>query len=257
MRVFFGFDNLARFTHPVVTVGSYDGVHAGHRELLGRINRLATEKGGESVVITFSPHPRQVIDGGCGVMLLNSLDEKIRLLEQAGVANLIVAPFTEEFRRVSSHDFIRKYLIDRVGVSTLIVGYNHHFGHNREGNYEYLDRLRSEFGFDVLMLPKQEVDNHKVSSTVVREMIESGRMALAAEYLGYPYFICGRVTAGGDLVSPEPCKLLPPDGEYNVDVTVGAESYRAALRIGGGKMTLCGVDGAEGEVTVVFASRQK
>lgn len=238
MRVFRGFDDLATFVRPVVTIGSYDGVHRGHKVLLNRIKNLAKEKGGESVVVTFHPHPRQIIDGGCGVRLLNSLDEKLELLAAQGIDNVIVVPFTEEFSRISSYDFVKEYLVGKVGVATLIVGYNHHFGHNREGNFDYLDKLRAEFGFDIYMLPRQEVDNDNVSSTAVRRCIGQGDMWRAQEFLGYPYFITGGVDAAGAFTMDEPCKLLPPDGQYAVEVACGGVVAESQITIEGQSIAL-------------------
>lgn len=220
MKVFNGFDNLPHFTNPVVTVGSYDGVHAGHRKLLGKIGDTARETGGESVVVTFSPHPREVLGGGEPVRLLTTLKEKTILLEQAGIDNLIVAPFTREFSKLSSYDFVKHYLIDKIGVRTLVVGYNHHFGHNKTGDFDYLDRMGDRFGFDIYMVPRHDVDDDKVSSTIIRKLICEGKVAQASKFLGYPYFIVGRIDQGGAFVPDELSKLLPPQGRYAVSVSI-------------------------------------
>lgn len=217
MRVFEGFDNLPHFRNPVVTVGSYDGVHAGHRKLLDRIDEIARRTDGESIVVTFSPHPREVLPGDSPVRLLSTLAEKTLLLERAGVDNLIVAPFTGEFSRLSSYDFVKQYLVDRIGVRTLVVGYNHHFGHNKTGNFDYLEQMSARFGFDIYMVPRHDVDNDKVSSTVIRGLIGSGRVTEATRLLGYPYFIIGRTTANGGFRPGEPSKLLPHAGRYPVE----------------------------------------
>lgn len=219
MRVFHGFDNLPKFKNPIVTVGSYDGVHAGHRVLLGRIIEQAHASASESVVITFSPHPRTVLDPSVPkIPLLNSLKEKTMLLDKLGIDNLIIAPFTYEFSMVSSYDFVRDYLIGRVGVRTLVVGYNHHFGHNKEGNFNYLYALQDKFGFDICEVPRQQVDNDKVSSTVVRHQIEQGQMAQAMHSLTEPYFMVCRIDLSGNILLDEPNKLLPPEGTYPVRV---------------------------------------
>lgn len=240
MRVFYGFDNLPHFRDPIVTMGSYDGVHAGHRVLLGRIVDLAHQTDGESVVITFSPHPRTVLDptGALQVKLLNSLKEKILLLDQLGVNNLIVAPFTKEFSLVNSHDFVREYLIDQVGVSTLVVGYNHHFGHNKEGSFEYLYRLQAEFGFTIYEVPRQQVDNDKVSSTIVRELIGKGKMSQAAHALTQPYFMICQSDTDGEITTDEPRKLLPCDGTYHVKTVAAGIELDNELIISDGKPRL-------------------
>ncbi len=217
MRIHRGFDALPDFVRPVVTVGSYDGVHAGHRELLGRIVGLARRDGGESVVITFSPHPRTVLGNrGEKVELLNTPDEKAMLLDSLGVDHLIVAPFTPEFSRVESYDFVRHYLVGRVGVACLVVGFNHHFGHNHAGDFDYLKRLQSQFGFGIYEIPEKDVCEHRVSSTAIRRLIREGDMEQAAAMLAFPYFM---IASGGRHPRPqEPEKLLPPSGSYAVDV---------------------------------------
>ena len=141
MTVHYGFDSLPAFRNPVVTVGSYDGVHGGHRAILQRINELAAKNGGESVVVTFAPHPRIVLGKAEGLKLLNTLEEKITLLEEVGVDHLVVAPFTEEFSRLSSEEYVREYLVKKIGVRTLVVGYNHHFGHNKDGDFRFLQSM--------------------------------------------------------------------------------------------------------------------
>lgn len=228
MKIFYGFDSLNSFVRPVVTIGSYDGVHAGHRELLARIVDMAHECGGESVVITFSPHPRVVLSGGTDhVQLLNTLQEKEFLLNQVGIDNLIIAPFTEEFSRVSGYDFVHDFLVKRVGVSTLVVGYNHHFGHNKEGNFDFLAHLKNKFGFEIHELQQQTIERNKVSSTVIRHLIEQGKMTEAARFLAHPYFILAPIARGGDVTINEPQKLLPPTGRYAV--TINGQAYTVTI----------------------------
>ncbi|MBQ4280265.1 MAG: FAD synthetase [Rikenellaceae bacterium] len=214
MKVWDGFDAVQGLRNPAVTVGSYDGVHMGHRRILSELESAARAADGESVVVTFSPHPRQVLGGGVNVQLLSSLGEKARLLADAGVDHLVVAHFTEAFRHLTSYDFVREYLIGRLHVHTLVVGYNHHFGYNQEGDYDYLSRLQAEFGFRVREISRQLVDDQKVSSTVVRRLIGEGRMEEAARCLGRPYLLMGALGADGRVVPGEAAKLLPPEGVY-------------------------------------------
>lgn len=214
MTVHYGFDSLPAFRAPVVTVGSYDGVHGGHRAILQRINELAAKNGGESVVITFAPHPRIVLGKAEGLRLLNTLDEKVVLLDEAGVDHLIVAPFTEEFSRLSSEEYVRDYLVERVGVRTLVIGYNHHFGHNKDGDFRFLQSLQKEYGFEVCEISRQQIDDEKVSSTVVRRLISEGDVAHAMRLLTRPYLlIINRENA-----SIDPYKLLPAAGRYRVEI---------------------------------------
>ena len=253
MRVFYGFENLPLFRHPVVTVGSYDGVHRGHRELLRRINRLALEQQGESVVVTFSPHPRQVLETGPGVSLLSTLAEKIRLLDSVEVDNLIVAPFTKAFSRVSSYDFVKDYMVGKVGVSTLVVGYNHHFGYQKEGDFNYLERLQEQFGFSTYVVPRCDVDDDKVSSTIIRQLIGSGEMQKATHYLGAPYFMIGTVDASRKFMPGDPAKLLPPAGTYPVVAEVEQRRWDDVLSIGAaGELRLANVEENAVEQTAVL-----
>ncbi len=214
MKVHYGFESLPTFRAPVVTVGSYDGVHCGHRAILSRINELAEKGGGESVVVTFAPHPRIVLGKADGLKLLNTLDEKIALLEEVGIDHLIVAPFTEEFSRLSSEEYVRNYLVEKIGVRTLVVGYNHHFGHNKNGDFRFLQSLQEECGFEVCEISRQQIDDEKVSSTVVRGLIAEGDMAHAMRLLGRPYILIVNLK---EYVA-DPYKLLPPNGRYRVQV---------------------------------------
>ena len=168
MRVFHGFENLPSFRSPAATVGSYDGVHSGHRVLLDRIRREAAAVGGESIVLTFAPHPRVTLGTQERLRLLTSLEEKIYLLDRFGIDNLIVIPFDRAFSRIPSESFVKDYLIGKVGVKNLVVGFNHRFGHDKEGDYRLLNGLHDEFGFRVTEIEKQDVDAEKVSSTVIR-----------------------------------------------------------------------------------------
>lgn len=228
MKVHYGFDSLPTFKAPVITVGSYDGVHGGHRVILQRICELARENGGESIVVTFAPHPRIVLGKAEGLKLLNTLEEKIVLLDEVGIDNLIVAPFTEEFSRLSSEEYVRDYLVGKIGVKTLVVGYNHHFGHNKDGDFRFLQSLQSQYGFEVCEIPRQQIDDEKVSSTVVRRLIAEGKMAHASHLLNRPYLLITRVNERIECIGIDPYKLLPPMGRYEVDI----EGYgRAELEI--------------------------
>lgn len=181
MRVFHGFDSLPRFVRPVVTVGSYDGVHLGHRALIDRLVAEARAQGGESIVLTFEPHPRITLGRADGLRLLTTLDEKVRLLEALRVDNVIVIPFDRTFSALSGREFVREYLQRRLGAGTLVAGYDHRFGH---------DRIDSEatagLGMRVIRIDECEVGGEHVSSTVIRRLIDEGRIAEAERLLGHP-----------------------------------------------------------------------
>lgn len=214
MRVFHGIDRLPAFRHPAATVGSYDGVHAGHAALLSAVQRFARESGGESIVVTFAPHPRIVLEEQTDLRLLTTLDEKIRLLERAGIDNLVVIPFTRDFSRTSSEEFIRRDIVGRLGIETLVMGYNHHFGHNKQGDYGSLLTAQQP-ALRLCRIGPLTVDGQKVSSTVIRALVEHGEMARAARMLQHPYLLQADVEQGRVRIG-DPYKLLPPAGQYPV-----------------------------------------
>lgn len=182
MRVFHGFDALPRFVRPAVTVGSYDGVHLGHRALIERLVAEARANGGESIVLTFEPHPRITLGRAGGLQLLTTLDEKIALLEELGVDNVIVIPFDRAFSALSGEAFINDYLIGRVGAQTLVAGYNHRFGHDRID----CDLLAASGRLKVVKVEQCDVEGQHVSSTVIRRLLQQGKTAEAERLLGHP-----------------------------------------------------------------------
>lgn len=182
MRVFHGFDALPRFVRPAVTVGSYDGVHLGHRALIERLVAEARANGGESIVLTFEPHPRITLGRAGGLQLLTTLDEKIALLEELGVDNVIVIPFDRAFSALSGEAFIDSYLIGRIGAQTLVAGYNHRFGHDRID----CDLLAASGRLKVVKVEQCDVEGQHVSSTVIRRLLQQGKTAEAERLLGHP-----------------------------------------------------------------------
>lgn len=180
IRVFHGFGALPRFVHPVVTVGSYDGVHRGHRALIERLVAEARAAGGESIVLTFNPHPRVTLGRGEGLRLLTTLDEKIALLGELGVDNVIVIPFDQAFSALTGAEFVDRYLIGRVGAETLVAGYNHRFGHDRLD----CDTLAASGRLRIVKVEPCTVDGQRVSSTLIRRLLEEGKTAEAARLRG-------------------------------------------------------------------------
>lgn len=181
MRVFHDFDSLPPFRHPAVTVGSYDGVHLGHQALLDRLIAEARGRGGESIVLTFEPHPRITLGRAEGLRVLTPLDEKVRLMEALGIDNIIVIPFDRAFSTLSGREFLEEYLIGRVGAEVLVVGYNHRFGHDRLAG----DALRVE-GLKVVRVDEREVEGSHVSSTAIRRLLDAGAIDKAERLLGRP-----------------------------------------------------------------------
>jgi riboflavin kinase / FMN adenylyltransferase len=216
----------------VVTTGSFDGVHIGHKVIINRLNQLAREINGESVLITFHPHPRKVLyPEQKDLKLINSQDEKIELLTKAGLDHLVIIPFSLEFSRTSSHDFISDILVEQLHAKIVVVGHNHHFGHNRQGDYSYLHRLSEELGFDVEEIPLQDIENETVSSTKIRKALMEGNIQRANAYLDHQYIIKGLVGNGGGIPAApelhtitldveEQEKLIPPPGIYASNVLI-------------------------------------
>lgn len=203
-----------------MTVGSYDGVHSGHLALLRTVAGRARAQGGESVVLTFEPHPRVTLGRADGLRLLTSLEEKIYLLGQQGIDNLIVIPFDKAFSALAPDTFIRDYLVGRIGAETLVVGFNHRFGRDKQGSYDYLGS--HGFGLEVVEVGECDVDAEKVSSTVIRRLVAQGDMARAARLLSHPYLVIG-TAAAGRIRTDDPLKLLPPAGSYQVRIGAGRQ----------------------------------
>ena len=211
MKVVWGFDDVPQLRHGVATVGSYDGVHRGHRILIDEVIGRAKLCGGESVVITFEPHPRITLGKADSLQLLSLVEEKRILLEQLGVNYMVIIPFDKAFSQLSHEEFINDYLVARLNLKELIVGYNHRFGHNTEGNYSYLSQHDT---LKVVEVAQFRFEGEKVSSTTIRRALEEGDTTMAMRLLGHPYIIIGKADERGAIVV-DSIKQLPVDGEYN------------------------------------------
>lgn len=235
MQVHYGFDRTTTtIPRPIATVGSYDGVHYGHRAILDRLNELARERQGESTVITFDPHPRTVVSNE-PIELLTPLPEKLEILESTGIDHTIIVPFTREFSRMSYQDFVRDDLVGKLHIDTLLIGYNHHLGHNRSGGYDQLLALSKTYGFDLQIMSQKQLGAQHVSSTVIRRMIRCGQLHEAERLLGRAFRIKGYVDRSGAITGTDPCKIIPPEGRYNVTCipdTDKNQTYTASLIIG-------------------------
>ncbi len=228
----------------VLTVGTFDGIHFGHQKIIETIKGIAEEKKGESVVLTFSPHPRTVLfPEGNNLRLINSLDEKINRFKKAGIDHLIIYPFTKEFSRITALEYVRDFLVKEIKVSTLIIGYDHQFGRNREGNFEYLKELSELYEFEIKEISAQDINNINVSSTKIRKAIENGNIALANEYLGYRFPLKGKVIEGkklgntigfptANLAIEDKLKIIPKIGAYAISAMVDGVQFHGMLNIG-------------------------
>jgi riboflavin kinase/FMN adenylyltransferase len=242
VRIFYDFDQVSGIRNAVVTTGSFDGVHIGHKVILNRLKKIASETGGETVLITFHPHPRMVLypeTAGKDLLLINSQREKISLLQKAGLDNLIIVEFTLEFSRITSIDFVQNILLNKLHARTIVIGFNHHFGHNREGDYEALMKLGVIHGFDVEEIPTQDIQNESVSSTKIRKALLEGNIQKANAYLDHQYIIMGLATKSSAVLEEIgfPCysiqieevsKLVPPNGVYAVTV-IGDDCFSRAM----------------------------
>lgn len=232
MNVIWGFDEVPTLRYGVATVGSYDGVHCGHRILLNEVVARAKRCGGESVVVTFEPHPRITLGNDQGLKLLTTFEEKCVLLEALGVDYVVVIPFDKQFSQLSHDTFVDEYLVGKLGVKELVVGYNHHFGRNKEGDRTSLLRHGA---LQIVEIAQYTDNGNKVSSTVIRGRLRAGDTATATQLLGYRYMIVGKADNEG-VVTIDEYKLLPTAGRYAC--TVNGVDSECEVREGAVKQSL-------------------
>lgn len=242
MKVHWGLDHIPPIRGAVLTVGTFDGVHAGHRRILERIRQSARDTHGESVILTFHPHPRTVL-GGSPVPLLQTPDEKIQTLEALGIDHLIIVPFTAAFSAIPAADYVRDVLINPIHPQRIIIGYDHQFGKNREGNYNLLKHLREQYGFELEEITAEEINDCAISSTQIRKALNRGDVSSAALLLGRPYSISGVVVHGeqrgrllgfptANLQVSHTDKLIPANGVYVVETLCDGMMFRGMMNIG-------------------------
>ena len=243
MRVHTDISELEHIERPILTIGTFDGVHHGHKKILDRVKELAQEHEGSSTLLTFHPHPRSVVNEAKPISLLNTLEEKLELLEKAGLEHVIVHPFTKAFSRITALEYVRDLLVNTINVYYLVVGYDHRFGRNREGDIKVLREYADLFAFQLEEIPAQMIDEVKISSTKVRAALDNGNVDLARDFLGYSYPLAGTVVHGdgrgktlgfptANLVPNDSEKVVPGTGVYAVTVKKGAESYMGMANIG-------------------------
>lgn len=243
MNTFYNIEDFKKVPNAVVTIGTFDGVHRGHQEILRNMVNRAKEIGGESVVVTFYPHPRQVLSHDSGIRFISTQEEKIAHLEALGIDNLIIIKFTKEFAAIPSEDFIKDYLVKNIQPAVLIIGYDHHFGKGRTGDFEMLYELGSQYHFKVEKIQEQDVDNVAVSSTKIRHYLENGDIKHANMLLGYEYSYTGKVVHGqqvghkmgyptANIEVAEEFQLIEKQGVYATFAEIGGRSYPAMTYIG-------------------------
>jgi riboflavin kinase / FMN adenylyltransferase len=250
MKVFQGLENGFSAIHPVVTIGTFDGVHLGHQKILQRINKEAQKVGGESVLFTFHPHPRLVLNPeNHNLKLLQTQEEKTNKLARFGLQNLIVYPFTAEFSNLTALEFVRDILVEKIKVKTLVIGYDHQFGKNREGGIEFLQSISEQFDFSVIEIPAQEINDVNVSSTKIRNALMDGNIGLANSFLNESFELTGRVVKGealgrkfgfptANLDLETELKLIPENGVYAVEVTLNDCRIRKGMMNIGSRPTI-------------------
>ncbi len=244
MKVYYSISDFQNVSRPILTTGTFDGVHFGHKIIIDRLKEIAKKQNGETVLLTFSPHPRMVLfPNDHNLQLINTMDEKIKLLEQAGVDHLIIHNFTKVFSRTTSLQFIRDIIVNKLNTHKLVIGYNHHFGRNREGSFEHLKEYAPLYGFEVEEIPAQLIDDVSISSTKIRRALLSGDVSKANYFLGYNYLLRGQVVEGqqigrtlgfptANLKIADESKLIPSDGVYAVLVEVKGQFFMGMMNIG-------------------------
>jgi riboflavin kinase / FMN adenylyltransferase len=243
VQIHYGLDKFNAIK-PVITIGTFDGVHLGHRQVIERLREISSDLSGESVVFTFYPHPRIVVDSKeDSLRLLSTQEEKIALLQELGIEHLVIYPFTEQFSKLTYHEFVKNILVDKMHLNTLVIGYDHKFGQDRQGDFSSLKILSAELGFKVERLDELLLEDTVVSSTKIRKALDDGNILKANLYLGYKYILMGRVIEGkqlgrklgfptANIETYDAHKLVPRDGVYAVRVEVNGKFYKGMLNVG-------------------------
>jgi riboflavin kinase/FMN adenylyltransferase len=244
MKVYHHIDEFEPIKNAVVTIGTFDGVHLGHRKIIKRIKELADEIGGETVILTFFPHPRMILHPeDQDLKLITTIAEKADLLEELGVDHLIITPFSRDFSNQTAEEYIREVLVKKIGTKKIVIGYDHRFGKDRQGGLADLQRLAPDYDFEVMEIPEQDINDVAVSSTRIREALLNDKIELANEFLGYPFYITGKVIKGdqlgrqlgyptANLLVEEKYKLIPGDGIFAVKVHINGEIFKGMAYIG-------------------------
>ena len=249
MKIYNHIDEFLKISNAVVTIGTFDGVHFGHQKIISRLLEVARQKKGESVILTFFPHPRMILHPeDKAIKLISTISEKAERLEKMGIDHLILTPFTRDFSNLSPQEYIRNILVEKIGTKHIVIGYDHRFGKDREGGLEHLQKFAGDFGFEVEEIPEQDINDVAVSSTKIRNAIQSGDVKTANEFLGYPFQVTGKVIKGdqigrslgyptANLFVEETYKLIPADGIYAVSVDINpskeqSKSFKGMAYIG-------------------------
>lgn len=243
MNIFHSINDFKSTKKTILTLGTFDGVHIGHKKILERVTQNTENGKYESLVLTFFPHPRMVLHGQSEVKLLNTIDEKIDLLEKTGIQNLVIHPFDETFSRLTAEEFVQTVLVNRFQIQKIIIGHDHRFGKNRTADIKDLIAFGKQHGFEVEQISVQEINDVSISSTKIRNALMEGNMALANDYLGYDYFLTGTIAKGkqlgrtigyptANLKIEENYKLIPQNGAYVVKSIINQKTVYGMMNIG-------------------------
>ena len=243
MKLFNSINDFQSTKKTILTLGTFDGVHIGHKKILERITQNTENGKYESLVLTFFPHPRMVLQEKSEIKLLNTITEKTQLLEASGIENLIVHPFDESFSRLKAEEFVSSILVDKFQIQKIIIGHDHRFGRNRTANIDDLIAFGAEYDFEVEQISAQEIQDVSVSSTKIRKALNEGNMNLANDYLGYNYFLSGEVVKGkqlgrtigfptANIQIEEDYKLIPKNGVYVVKAKIDQKEVFGMMNIG-------------------------
>lgn len=230
MKIYTHIDEFKQIKNAVLTIGTFDGVHIGHQKIISRLKEVAKQKGGETVILTFFPHPRMILHpDDLNIKLISTMDEKAELLENLGIDHLIITPFTRDFSNLNPQEYIKDILVEKIGTTHIIIGYDHRFGKDRSGGLAELQSHAKELAYDVEEIPEQDIDDVAISSTKIRNALLSGDVKTAENFLGYPFHLRGKVIKGdqigrkigfptANLFIEESYKLIPSDGIYAVSI---------------------------------------
>lgn len=243
MKLFESINEFQSTKKTILTLGTFDGVHIGHKKILERLTQNTENGKYESLVLTFFPHPRMVLQEKSEIKLLNTISEKSKLLEKSGIENLVIHPFNESFSRLTAEEFVHSILVNQFHIQKIIIGHDHRFGRNRTANIDNLIAFGAEYGFEVEQISAQEIQDVSVSSTKIRKALQEGNMSLANEYLGYAFFLTGEVVKGkqlgrtigfptANIQIKEDYKLIPKNGVYAVKTFIGQKEVFGMMNIG-------------------------
>lgn len=244
MKIYRHLNEFEKQDKAVVTIGTFDGVHMGHRKIIARLKEIARQINGETVILTFFPHPRMILHPeDLDLKLITTIDEKAELLEGLGIDHLIITPFTRDFSNLSAEDYISQILVGQIGTKKIVVGYDHRFGKNRQGTMQDLQRLSKNYHFEVEEIPEQDIHDVAVSSTKIRQALLQGDIKTANDFLGYPFHVTGKVIKGdqigrklgfptANLFIPETYKILPSDGVYAFKIEIDKKLFDGMGYIG-------------------------